>query len=138
MSKILNKCSENINKIFEKYLWKRSFFVKLQAKNTCKGVNFSKVAGCRLYACNFNKIKFLNRYVLQTLLTFPDTFCGFLQVSRKSLFQNTSKRLLLEAVVSYLLTDILLWEVLSEVILQFTWSYINYCRSCSLLQNSFQ
>ena len=126
-SKILNKCFENINKNFEMHFWKRSLFLKLQAKNTCEGVNFATLL----------KIKFLHRYVSQTLMTFPDTFCGFLQISGTRLFLNTSKWPLLEAVVLYLLTDILLWEkVLSKVILEFTWSYINYCRSCSLFGNS--
>ena len=40
---------------------------------------------------------------------------------------------LLEAAVLYLLTNILLWEiVLCKVILEFTWSYINYRGNCSL------
>ena len=53
------------------------------------------------------------------------------------LLLNMWKWPLLEEAVLYLLTDILLWEiVLSEVILEFTSSYINYRRSCSLFGNS--
>ena len=118
-SKILNKCSENIKKYLKNICERGHFSLSYKLKTPGTELIFSKVTGWR--PATLLKVKFLHRYVLQTLMTFPDTFCGFLQVSGTPLMLNTSKWPHLQAVGLYLLTDILhCEEVLSKVILEFT------------------
>ena len=98
-----------------KNICKRGHFpLRYTLKIPARELMFSKVATWR-------PAKLAYKYVLKTLLIFPEAFCDFLQVWRTFHFQKTSNCTILEAVVLYLLTDILpLEEVLSEVILQFT------------------
>ena len=81
--------------------WSRCFFYmtkkswqKLKYFENVKS-RMKKVEGWR--PATLLQIKFVHRYVSQTLLTFPYSFCRFLQVSRS----------------------------FTKVILPFTWSYIN-------------